>query len=222
MNLEKKEKTARSNMPLIMMLVVFSAPAIMGCLVYKSGLYKQFGTSNQGKFIEAELTLNPSDYLNDPPRDMATKNAWHMVYFVPEQCATTCKNILFLLRQIPKALGPDKHKITPVLLSSTNQTESALPIQQAGLSSNLVFFDKPVQLTQQIDAMLAIKSPVENPPKNAALQNPATRDNTIFLVDPSGHFVPFYPQSDDQSVALSNGRAMMKDIRKAISHVRES
>src|SRR3990167_2301004 len=89
---------------------VFALPVLVAYILLKTGWYTSAGTSNRGLLIDPPLAFDAVPLFaadgNAIPADQLRKK-WWIVYVMPAECDTACRNSLFQMRQVNQALGPE-------------------------------------------------------------------------------------------------------------------
>lgn len=118
--------------------------------------------------------------------DKPKPEEWQVLYLLPSQCDETCHERLYILRQSHIALGKDQTRVEPLILVQPNSDLSAL----AQFSFNTA-------------------------PINPALVNWLDGQQLI-IVDPLGSLVLRYPRVQGRDAQLTQGKALVADLRKLL------
>lgn len=175
MNSQNKAK----NRTLGLLLLAFIAPVVIAKLVLSLHWYHG-GATNYGELISPETSYASLGMANPVPKE------WQLLYLLPAQCDEACRERLYILRQSHTALGPDQHRVAPLILVNPDSDLTALSdfnfnTQQASQS-----------LKQWLD------------------------QQQLIIVDPLGSLVLRYPQVQGKAAHLAQGKAMITDLRKLL------
>ena len=116
---------------------------------------------------------------------------WQVIYLLPAQCEQSCQDRLYLLHQSHIALGKDQDRVSTVILT---QASSDLTAVKAAA-------------TQTASYTLA--------PANDQLAN-LLNSQQIIIVDPLGNLVMRYNAVEAKEGQLTQGKAILADLRKML------
>lgn len=105
----------RSKLMLLTLAALFIAPVLAASLLLKTGWYQALGTTNHGQLVEPPLALKA--LFPELVDSGHTQRHWTLLFVQPEPCDAACKNTLYLLDQIPLAMGPDRHRIARLIVT---------------------------------------------------------------------------------------------------------
>lgn len=200
-------QTQRTRKPLYFMLLAFLVPAIMAAIALKSGWYVAMGTSNHGALITPPISLQAIPVNYPQPVSDADKTKWKLLYIMPSQCEQACENSLHLMQQIELAIGPEKMRLVPMIITPVSQTaenntarHNAAPIQAPTLALSAT---APLEA---IDLAFASFSATPSP----------SQAGHIYLADPLGNIFMYYPAILDRNVSILKGRDVIKDLKHAM------
>ena len=187
--------------PLWWLIALCAFPYIGGTLYYQyHGMFGQGETTNHGTLVSpvrelsgVELTM--LDGSQKPIEDFRRK--WVMLYLLDGPCAEDCQKNLYFMRQVRKAMGQDRFRI-----------------------SRLLILDSPAQYAGSLEAFLQDYpgmevATVQGGDRSRLAQILATPDGAqtarkIMLVDPLGNYMMRYPEEPDPKLFL-------KDVKRLLS-----
>lgn len=111
---------------------------------------------------------------------------WQILYRLPEHCDASCEDRLYLIKQSYTALGAERGRVAPVILLSRSADKAVL---------NDDFF-VTATLPSELEPLLS--------------------DQALILVDPMGTLVMSYPRVDGREANITQGKAMLADLRKLL------
>lgn len=121
---------------LVFLLLVFIIPLVISYFLYRYHDYFHFKTINHGVLVNPPLPVN---YLYSTTKNAASPK-WHVIYLAKAPCKQTCKEIIYQLHQVQKALGKNATRVD--ILTFTHN-----PAQFARLSAA---FPKHFVITNKI------------------------------------------------------------------------
>lgn len=107
----------RKQWPLLLMLSMFLAPAIIAgyLLLYSNKI--NFNSSAHGTLIHSPINIG-----------LVTKDyKWHVVYVTPEVCDAFCEQQQLKLNKVHTALGVDKNRVAITMLTKQQLTFKITP-----------------------------------------------------------------------------------------------
>ena len=177
------------------MVALFVTPILLGTLLFfnldKLGLDKgsvNYGTLIQPAFPLKTLDLKQADSAADKTETIAKR--WTLAYVETGQCDQACQEKLILINKI-RLLTNDKMRRVRTLLISGKNTLQNVPKDKLG---NMVF--------TQVDG------------KDSAFlkQFPAQETNPVYLIDPYGNVMMYYPQEE------LNAKKVLKDLGRLLKY----
>ena len=117
-------RALKNRILLILLLASFIVPFVIGDLAYKQGWYAG-GKTNRGELMTppvAFAALAVRDGKGTALGVEVTKGKWWLVYVMPAQCESACRNRLFQMRQTPVALGKEADRLRQVIVLTSPVT----------------------------------------------------------------------------------------------------
>ncbi len=167
-----------------LIIFLFLLPVGLAKLILEMKWYDT-GQLNQGTLLS---TASPT-WL--PERDK-----WQLFYRLPEVCEASCQGALFTLKQLPLAVGVNRHRVSSLVVMSETQF-AALPL---ALDEQL----------QDLDIWL-VKDEYQGEENDLSLGK-----NAIYLSDPLGSVVLGYPIASTKTEVLKQGKALLKDLTRLL------
>lgn len=185
MDSPKIKKNRRS---FVLLLIAFILPVILAKLALEQQWFN-YGVTNQGQLVAGELTLENTGIALTQPKE----KQWLMLYVMPQDCQSTCDQMLTGVNNTYIALGKEMPRVTPVGLYQQDISEQSLSTirQQDWLFT---------ELTQHTKQHL--------------------EQNHIYIVDPLGNIVVSHaipPQSEE---IPAFGKAVVADFKKLLKYSR--
>ncbi|MDG2072843.1 MAG: hypothetical protein P8J55_14200 [Pseudomonadales bacterium] len=134
-------------------------------------------TKNQGTLVYPPVQI---EFLRSAAKQ------WSLIQVVKEDCAEVCEQTLYLTRQARIALGKDAARVHRATLSRRELSTTFMDLIQNEHRSLLVLVD-----AESVERLLKITAEV---------------DNMVFLIDPLGNIMMYFPPD-------KVGKPLMEDLR---------
>lgn len=187
---------------LLILLASFVVPFLIGDLAYRMGWY-QGGQTNKGRLIDPPVafTALAARDMADRPLDAAfADESWWLLYVMPAECEAACRNRLFQMRQVDKALGKESGRLRQLLVL----TGPVAPETEALLQREFGEFVRIQGEAGGIDKSLAAVVPA------------ASRAGLLYVMDPMGWIMLSYPPEADEKTSVEKAEDVLQDIRKLL------
>lgn len=198
---------ARKNKLLLLLLLAsFVIPFVVGDLAYKQGWYKG-GQTNKGQLLQppvAFIGLQPTDATGKSVDASFAKSGWWLSYVLPADCTAACRNRLFQMRQIPRALGKEGGRVRQVLVTTGPLSAETTALLAA---------EFPEFIRLQAPAGAVDKALV------AAAAN-ASQAGLLYIMDPMGWIMLAYPPEADEKTSVIKAEDTLDDLRKLLKNSR--
>ncbi len=196
MSNEKKNSYA----PLWILIAVCAFPYVLGTLYFNfKDELPDMKTNNYGHLIQPvrvlpEMNFQLVDGGIKTNSDYGKK--WLMIYVIDKPCAERCRQDLYFMRQLRKAMAKDRYRINRLLLlENENLMDEAL--------KNIVQ-DHP-----GLDIALLSENEKQGFYSTAALDSGNIYEK-IMLIDPFGNYMMEFPRQPDP-------KKMLDDIKRLLS-----
>lgn len=194
---------ARKNRRLLLILLAsFIIPFVIGDLAYRHGWY-QGGQTNKGRLITppaAFAALGASDAGGKVLDAGFADRHWWLLYVMPADCDGTCRNRLFQMRQVGRALGKESERLRQVLVLTGPLT----PATEALLRQEFPGFVRVQASPARVDAALAAATPA------------ASRAGELYVMDPLGWMMLAYAPEADEKRSIEKAEDILKDLVKLL------
>ena len=191
----------RNRKAFLITIALFVLPVIFAFVLHKTGWYKSAGTSNKGSLIDPPLTAESLALESLIPEDFSERK-WWIIYIMPNECSKACENSLYQMRQIHKALGPDQARVSRLLITTENPSES----YQSLIDQEFPNLETAQLTDTQLETAFA-KVP------STTIERP---QDHIYLMDTMGAIFMVYPTYEDEQTSILKGRDLLKDLRKVL------
>lgn len=194
---------ARKNRRLLLILLAsFVVPFLIGDLAYRMEWYKG-AQVNKGQLMDP-----PASFADFQARDERgtrldsgfAKKSWWLLYVVPPQCEAACRNRLFQMRQVRRALGKEAERVKQVLVMSASST----PAVEALLQEEFSGFMRVHAEAENLDSAL----------KGVTAQ--ASRAGQLYIMDPMGWIMLAYAAEPDEKASVVKAEEILQDLRKLL------
>lgn len=179
----------------LMMVAVFLTPVILGSLLFfnldRLGFEK--GSTNYGTLIHPALPSVMHDLQqgeNAAVKEETIAKSWTMAYIETEKCDQNCLDKLTLIKKV-RLLTNEKMRRVRTLFVSSKNIEDAIDKSQY---RDMVFTN-----VKGIDSEFI-------------QQFPSRGVKPIYLIDPYGNIMMYYPQLD------LNAKKIIKDINRLLKY----
>jgi hypothetical protein len=191
----------RGRWKLLAVLAVCAAPMIFSYLAYY--VVKPAGRTNFGDLIDPRAHPVPvlgATSLDGKPTELdAYKGKWIMLKVGPSACAKECMDQMFAIRQVRSMQGKDMDRVERVWLIT-----DAAPLE--------------TMLIRELDGVRMLRAPRAAVAKWLPLEQGATLDDSIFLIDPLGNLMMRFPAPAGTTEAekVQHYAKVKKDIAKLL------
>lgn len=192
----------RNRLILLILAASFIVPFLVGDLAYRFGWYKG-GQVNKGLLIDPPASLDAlqaRDAAGNPVTAAFASKSWWLVYVVPAECELACRNRLFQMRQVRKALGKEAERLRQVLVF-TAPPDAAL---QELLAAEFSGFERLTAEPAVVDTALARAT------------SAASRDGRLYVMDPMGWLMLAYLPEADEKASVVQAEDVLHDLRKLL------
>lgn len=179
----------------LMMLAVFLLPVILGTLLFFSQgkIDYEKGSTNYGTLVHPAIPANIEDLKqgeNEAIKEQTIAKSWTMAYLETENCDQNCLDKLTLIKKV-RLLTNEKMRRVRTLFVSTRSVQATIDKSQY----------KDMVFTNVVD---------QN--SNFLKQFPVQETKPIYLIDPYGNIMMYYPQQD------LNAKKIIKDINRLLKY----
>jgi len=202
----KLEQRNKSRLALGALLLLFLLPVIIAYGLLQTEWYKTQGTFNRGNLVQPPLLFDELALENGDSTSFDRKQfgkQWWMVFVLPDQCEVACRNTLYQMRQVEKAMGADRHRVSRLAISHQ-------PLD-AGLSRLIADqFPKLHVARASADSLNQLFQPAQ-----LNLMQPQ-ESGLLYLVDPTGLVFMVYPEYADEMESVLRGKDVLKDLKHVL------
>lgn len=182
------------------LVAVFVTPILLGTLLFfnleRLGFEK--GSVNYGTLVQPAFPAQVHDLMLDNKtalRETTLAKKWTMLYIEPEECDKACLARLLLIKRVRILMNEQMRRVRTVLVSS--EEVSALISKK----------ENPDLVLTQLDM-----SPANIGVSSFIKQYPELDKTPIYLLDPMGNLMMYYPQVDPDA------KKMIKDLQKLLKY----
>lgn len=170
---------------LFLIMLIFVLPLIVSDYLYMHHRNFQFKTTNHG------VLVSPVVPVKELTPAANVKGKWQIVFMTNGCCDAQCDKTMFTLHQLRKALGNNSERVNLVLI-----TDTTCVIKDTHDFAKLNFTSQ-----QYTNLETAISN---NGDKNFLVKN------KIYLVDPQGNLLMYYPGDVDQMNILKDIKHLLE------------
>ena len=177
------------------LIAVFVAPILLGTLLFFNleNLGFEKGSVNYGTLIQPAFPVKIHDAkLGDSAADRKGTLAkkWTMLYIEADNCDQNCSDRLLLMKRVRLLMNEHMRRVRTVFVASKTVSEA---------------------VSKQDNPDLVVVN-VEIATSSFLKQYPHLDKSPIYLLDPLGNLMMYYPQSDP------NAKMMIKDLKKLLKY----
>ncbi len=179
----------------LMMLAVFLLPVILGSLLFfnleRVGFEK--GSTNYGTLVHPAKPAILADLQQGTDKaikEQTIAKSWTMTYLETEACDQTCLDKLTLIKKV-RLLTNEKMRRVRTLFVTSKTIEAGIDKKQYKDMVFTTVADKSSEFIKQF---------------------PAKDTKPIYLIDPYGNIMMYYPQKD------LNAKKIIKDINRLLKY----
>jgi cytochrome oxidase Cu insertion factor (SCO1/SenC/PrrC family) len=192
----------KNRLLLLLILASFVLPFVAGDLAYKFGWY-QGGKTNHGQLIDPPVAFSgfaARHLTGEMVTPAFVRPHWWLLYVVPADCEQSCRNRLFQMRQVRKALGRESDRVRPLLVTTT---ELSVEVRQL-LNQEFADFDRLQADAGRINAAMA------------AVMPEAASNGNLFIMDPMGWIMLTYAPEPDEKSSVIKAEDILNDMKKLL------
>ena len=201
-------EAAPNRRPFLLLLAIFVAPVLAAYAVYFlfPGL-RPTHTTNYGQLVHPARPL-PAFSLQDtdgkPAGAGVFKGKWSMVYVAGADCADSCRNEVYLSRQVRTALDRNARRVQRVYIAPDAAALAAAKARFGVEHPDLLLLaDAGAPGSRAADFF----QPAADAPKDGPQDN-------LYMVDPLGNWFMVYPPKADQNADF---KGILKDLKKLLN-----
>lgn len=200
---ETNPRRGRGRRQLILLVLLFVVPLVGAWVVfiYFPDAVRSLGTTNYGKFVHPARSLEwpalkrPS---GEPLGPDFLRGKWTYLYFDRSACDSACQRNLWKMRQVRLAQGEDVHRVQRLFVLTDAHDLAALVAllekQHPALTA--------VHGSEQDIAGLLGQFAVDG--------SPAVDAQRVYIVDPLGRLMMYYPPDADPKGMIQDMERLLK------------
>jgi len=180
---------------LITLLVVFVTPVVLGTVLFfnleRLGFEK--GSTNYGTLVHPALPAVMADLKQDEKaalKEDTIAKKWTLTYLAPTDCDQACLDKLSLMKRVRLLTNEKMRRVRTLLVTNESIANS---IDKSKFTEMVVTY-------------------VSKDNSQFLRQFPEKQTNSIYLIDPLGNIMMYYPQ-DDLDI-----KKMMKDLGRLLKY----
>lgn len=199
-------RALKNRILLILLLSSFVLPFVIGDLAYKHNWYSG-GKTNRGQLITPPVAVSALALRDSQGKALSadvTKAKWWLVYAMPSQCESACRNRLFQMRQTTVALGKEADRVRRLLV---------LTAPLSAETTALLAREFPGFIQVQANT-LAVDKAFARVTKNASSAG------NLYVMDPMGWMMLFYTAEADEKTSIIKAEDILMDLKKLLKDSR--
>lgn len=177
------------------LIVVFLAPIILGSILFfnleKLGFEK--GSTNYGTLVHPAVPSVVADLKQGDKtavREETIAKSWTFTYIEPTNCDQTCLDRLTLIKKVRLLTNEKMRRVRTLFIANKAIVDS-------------------IDKSQYSDMVMTY---VDSADSEFLKQFPEKDSKPIYLIDPYGNIMMYYPQAD------LNAKKMIKDINRLLKY----
>ena len=179
----------------LILVAVFVAPVILGTLLFfnleRLGFEK--GSTNYGTLVHPALPAKVADLKQGDTnaiKEETIAKSWTMTYIEAENCDKACLDKLTLIKKVRLLTNEKMRRVRTLFVTNKAIAQS-------------------IDNSQYKDMVIAN---IRDKESKFLQQFPAQETKPIYLIDPYGNIMMYYPQAD------LNAKKMIKDINRLLKY----
>jgi hypothetical protein len=165
---------------LLLLFGLFALPVVASYLTYY--FWQPSGRKNYGELISQVSLKEGRDQSGNAIPAQTFKGEWTLVYLGAGACNKNCETLLYYMRQVRTAQGPERERINRLwLVTDTTAPSASLLNQHPGL--NVIQTQDSAFLSQFSGAETGDRIYMVDPHGNLMLRFPATPDPSRMIKD---------------------------------------
>lgn len=200
---------ARKNRFLLLVLAAsFIVPFLVGDLAYRMGWYPGAQT-NKGRLIDPPVPFASLSVRDSGGQVLGAGFAgkhWWLLHVMSGDCAAACRNRLFQMRQVRRALGKEGERLRQAVIL----TAEPAPATRELLAREFPDFVLLVGENTPIDAAFRAGT------TGNAVAMPASGAGELYIMDPMGWIMLAYPPEADEKRSVEKAEDILSDLRKLL------
>lgn len=197
---EQRNRKDKQNFLLI--LAVFILPFIVVPMLMSP---EERPKTNKGNFVQPHVLfdeLSISGYGDKEFDRSLVKGKWVLLYFLPLHCEQACRNSLYAIRQVRKALDRDVDRVRQLVVSTSPVPQELDTLLKTGFGEML----RAQAKAQVIDAAFSKSLTGEQ----------VSQQGYIYMMSPDGYIFMYYPAFADEQESILHARDIRKDLKKSL------
>ena len=188
----------------VLLVLIFLMPTFVALVMHNVGEgWQPEGTTNRGQLIHPARPLElPQDLLyGDRPINDYLLGKWTLVYLAATECGEACRHNLYKMRQARLAQNEQIKRVQRLLVMGNVEVSDEL---SGFLTTEHPRMDFVTLAAEQFDHLAGFFSIDDTPVGEAG---------RIYIVDPLGNLMMYYPPEADP-------RGLLKDLQKLLKYSR--
>ena len=189
---------------IVLLVLIFLTPTFVALVMHKAGDgWQPQGTTNRGALVHpARLLELPKDLVyGERPVTDYLQGKWTLVYIGADDCGDVCRNNLYKMRQARTAQNENMKRVQRLFVLGEGEVSQELA---DFLASEHPRMDMLTLLPAQLEQLSGFFS-IDDTPVRAAAR--------IYIVDPLGNLMMYYPPEADP-------RGLLRDLQKLLKYSR--
>jgi len=172
---------------------LFLLPLLASFWMYYGTQWRPASRVNHGELVIPARPLpqvNPPVVLGTPARGALFKHTWTLVYVGPGTCADSCRQSLYVMRQVRLALNNEMNRVERVFLATSDCCDRSF-------------------LTQEHSGIVAVDASGAAPLPLVSEFPQDQREHSLFVVDPLGNLMMRFDTREDP-------KGLLQDLQKLL------
>ena len=194
-----------SRQALVLLALIFMAPTFVAWVMHHSGEqgWRPEGTTNRGNLVHPARPLSmPADMASEGVSlNEYLKGKWTLLYIGNAGCDQACRDNLYKMRQVRLAQNENMKRVQTLFLLQTD----AVPDELSGFLAQ--------EHKDMAVALLSAAQFAGIAPQFRINETPVRTARRVYIVDPLGNLMMYYPPDADPG-------GMLKDLQKLLKYSR--
>ena len=194
-----------SRQALVLLALIFLAPTFVAWVVHHTGDdgWQPSGTTNRGMLVHPARPLElPADMvIGGRPLTEYLQGKWTLVHVGAAACGDVCRENLYKIRQVRIAQNENMRRVQRLFLVTSGDFNKEVA-------------DFLAEQHPQLDTLAITPEQLGSLAKFFSIDDTPVQDaGRVYIVDPLGNLMMYYPSDADAS-------GMLKDLRKLLKYSR--
>ena len=193
-----------SRQAFVLLALIFLTPTFVALVMHNTGKgWQPEGSTNHGQLVHPARTIDlPPELVHaGRPVNDYLRGKWTLVYLAAAECGEACRHNLYKMRQARLAQNEQVKRVQRLLVMGGTQVPDELAAFLAAEHPKMEFVRLSTEQFDQLSGFFSLDD------------IPAGEAGRVYIVDPLGNLMMYYPPEADP-------RGLLKDLKKLLKYSR--